>query len=100
MAKMYVVEFAGLGSSNNGTDVQAVAGPPLVEQTPVAIGGTTAASQPFGPNTTIVRIHVDAIASVNVGGAAATTNSGRMVAGQTEYFRVTPGMVANVISNT
>jgi hypothetical protein len=100
MAFMYVTEYAGLGSSNNGTDVQAVAAPPLVEQPRVAISGASAASAAFGPNTTLVRIEVDAICSVNVGGNAATTNSGRMVAGQTEYFRVAPGQVANVISNT
>jgi hypothetical protein len=99
MALMYVTEYAGLGTDPNGS-TQAVATPPLVEQTPVAIGAA-ASSLPFGVNTTIVRIHVDAIASVNINiGGAATTSSGRMVAGQTEYFRVAPGQRANVITNT
>ena len=99
MALMYVTEYAGLGQDPNGS-VQAVAGPPLVEQTPVTITSASAASVAFGPNTTVVRIHVDAIASVNVGGTVATTSSGRMVAGQTEYFRVAPLQKAYVISNT
>jgi|GEM_PF-2737061 len=112
MAKMYVTEYQGLGSADNGEDVQAVAAPPLVEQPTVAIGATSASSLSFNPLTTIVRIHVDVIASVNITapGGTATLNSGRMVAGQTEYFRVpsTPqnaaglplGYVANVIANT
>jgi hypothetical protein len=98
---MYVTEYAGLGNGQNDT-VQAVAGPPLVEQTPVAIGGSSASSAAFGPNTTIVRIHVDAICSVSPGGPTptATTSSGRMVAGQTEYFRVAAGDKVAVITNT
>ena len=99
MAYMYVTEYQGLGQDPNGS-VQAVAAPPLVEQPRVAIGGASAASAAFGPNTTVVRIEVDTICSVNIGGVAATVNSGRMVAGQTEYFRVAPGQVANVISNS
>ena len=104
MSFMYVTEYAGLGQDPNGS-VQAVAGPPLVEQPRVAITGASAPCLPFNPATTIVRLHVDVIASTNVGGAVATTNSGRMVAGQTEYFRVgvLPNgatMVANVIANT
>ena len=49
MAFMYVTEYAGLGPSNNGTDVQAVAAPPLVEQPRVAIGESSAASAALVP---------------------------------------------------
>lgn len=100
MATLYVTEYAGLGSSSGAT-VQAVAGPPAVEQT-VAISGTSAQSAAFGPNTILVRLHTDAICSVKPGGTnpVATASSGRMIAGQTEYFRVTPGDKVAVITNT
>ena len=101
MATMYVTEYAGLGASDNGDIMQAVCGPPLAEQT-VAISGVSAACAALQSKTRIVRVHVDVIASVNVGGAVATTASQRMVAGQTEYFRVIPAASQriNVISNT
>ena len=100
MATLYVTEFAGLGSDPNGS-VQAVAGPPLAEQT-VAIGVSSAASAAFNPATTVVRLHTDAICSFKIGGnaPAATASSARMIAGQTEYFRVQPGDKVAVITNT
>ena len=100
MATAYVTEFQGLGSDPNGS-VQAVAGPPLAEQT-VVIGVGSAQSAAFQPTTTVVRVHVDAICSFKIGGAnpVATASSARMIAGQTEYFRVQPGDKVAVITNT
>jgi len=98
MAKLYISEYNKLGS---GYDNIVVAEPASVEQTPVAIGGTTTQSQAFAANTRIIRVHTDVICSVAVGvNPAATTNSKRMIAGQTEYFAVTPGHKIAVISNT
>jgi hypothetical protein len=101
MTTLYVTEFAGLGSSNNGNDVQAVAGPPIVEQT-VGNAGASTQSAAFNALTTLVRLHTDSICSVKIGGTnpVATTSSARMIAGQTEYFRVVPGDKLAVILNT
>jgi hypothetical protein len=100
MATLYVTEFKGLGGGRND-DVQAVAGPPTAEQV-VAIAGAAAASAAFNDATTIVRLQPDAVCSVKIGGTApvALVTSARMVAGQTEYFRVVPGDKVSVISNT
>lgn len=99
MATLYVTEFSGLGGGRND-DVQAVAGPPLAEQA-IAIAGAHGESAAFNAQTSIVRIQPDAFCSVTVGGATpvATTSSARMVPGQTEYYRVSPGDKVSVIAN-
>ncbi|HWU70677.1 MAG TPA: hypothetical protein VN017_04915, partial [Pseudoxanthomonas sp.] len=63
----------------------------VAEQT-VAIGASSAVSSAFNASTAIVRLHTDAICSVEFGAAptAAATNM-RLAAGQTEYFAVVPG---------
>src|SRR3546814_2115950 len=65
--------------------------PPVTEQT-VAIGATSTQSSAFNAKTRLIRVHVDAIASILIGAnpTAAATNK-RMAANQTEVFRVTPG---------
>ncbi len=101
MSTLYVTEYPGLGSEPSGPQAQAAVCPPLAEQT-VAIGATHAESSAFGSKTYLVRCHADVICSVLVGGKApvATTGSGRFIAGQTEYFAVTPGDKLSVIANT
>lgn len=104
MATLYVTEFARQGRdlagylNQNGCPEQ----PPVAEQT-VAIGASSAASAAFNANTSIVRLHADAICSVEFGAApTAATTTMRMVAGQTEYFTVVPGSALKVaaITNT
>jgi hypothetical protein len=100
MANVRVTEYTGLGSDPNGS-VQAVAGPATKEQI-VAIG-VLALSAGFNAATTIIRVHAEAICAIAVGGTApvATTGtSARMIAGQTEYFRVVPGDKIAVITDT
>lgn len=109
MATLYITEFQALGQASlptyasgpNGPS-QAALQPPVAEQT-VAIGGASAASAAFNASTSLVRIHTDAICSVEFGTApTATTSTARMVAGQTEYFGVVPGqsLKVAVITNT
>lgn len=97
MAILYVTEYRGLSNQAN-EPAQAVHGAPLAEQA-ITIPGTAAT---FNANTRIVRLHPDGICSVRMSstGAVASTNSARMIAGQTEYFGVVPGDVLTVVSNT
>jgi hypothetical protein len=59
-------------------------------------------SAAFGSQTTLVRVHVDAIGVIAFGSApvASTTTGIRMVAGQTEYFAVNGGQKVAVIVAT
>ncbi len=99
MAKVYISEFAGIGTGVPGANAaQAPYQPSLAEQV-VAIGGSSVPSAKFGANTRYIRVHTDAICSVRVD-AAADANSARMAAGQTEYYAVKPGSTLNVITNT
>jgi hypothetical protein len=85
MATLYITEYAEVHIGRAGRIGQTTTEPPLVEQT-VAISGASAQSAPFNAMTRQIRVHCDAICSVLVGiNPTATTSSGRMVAGQTEY---------------
>lgn len=97
MATLYITEYPS-ASSGNGMPVPLC--PALAKQI-VAIGAV-APSAPFSPNTRLIRVHADAICSVEIGGTGpvATVTSQRMAAGQTEYFGVTPNDKLSVITNT
>jgi hypothetical protein len=97
MAKLYVTEYGGMGS--NGSPVAMT--PPIVEQTPVVIGGGSLQSAAFDYATTVVRIHTDAICSIAFGtNPTATANTQRLAADTTEYFSVKGGQKVAVITNT
>lgn len=65
--------------------------PPLAEQT-VAIGGGSLSSNAFNTATRFVRLHSDAICSVEFGTSpTATSLTGRMAQNQTEYRAVPAG---------
>lgn len=105
MAKLYITEYPGIRAWYTNASAQMALAPPsatAAEQPPITITGTAAASAAFNANTTIIRLHTDAICSVLVGGTApvATANDGRMAANQTEYFAVKPGDKLSVITNT
>lgn len=108
MATLYITEFQALGQAGLPTNgfgpngpTQAAQQPPVADQTPVSITGASAQSAAFNAATTLVRIHTDSICSILFGtNPTATTANARMVAGQTEYFGVLPGMKVAVIANT
>jgi hypothetical protein len=101
MATLYVTEFnAGGGVSN--FPLSAAQQTPVAEQT-VNIGGASAQSNAFNANTTLVRLHTDAICSIEFGAnPTSTALKARMAANQTEYFSIPPnsGWKVAVITNS
>lgn len=103
MATLYVTEYADIGKLGFGP-IQIPKNPKLATNN-VAIIGSTTQSAAFNAGTGIIRVHTDAICSVEIGGTnpVATngaTGSARMAANQTEYHAVNPGDKLAVISNT
>jgi hypothetical protein len=103
MVKLYIREYVVM-PQQTGMGLP-IGQEPGVDQTPVAIGAGSLQSAAFATATRFVRIHADAICSIEFGSnPTATANSMRFAAGQTEYFGVknsdaTPLKVA-VITNT
>ncbi|MDE1830240.1 MAG: hypothetical protein KGI25_07955 [Thaumarchaeota archaeon] len=102
MAVLYITEFVGMGGDRNAHMIPVTQQPPIAEQT-VSIGASSLQSSAFNNSTGIVRLHTDAICSVEFGtNPTATATKARMAANQTEYFTVPQGqsyMVA-VITNS
>jgi hypothetical protein len=95
MASLYLAEFGGLVKDK----LAIPSTPPLVEQK-LTIGAETD-SAVFNPETTVIRVHVDAICSIAFGAApTASTSTMRLAANQTEYFGVRSGDKLSVITNT
>lgn len=101
MAVLYITEYAELGIGPAGRVGQMPMEPPLAEQT-LAIGAVVS-SAAFNTKTRFVRLHCDAICSIEFGTTpTATTTTARMPANQTEYHAVPPGQAfkVSVILNT
>lgn len=99
MAVLYVTEFET--PSKSQTAVLPMVRGPKVADNNVAIGGTSTQSSAFNADTRIIRVHTDAICSIEIGAnPTAAATSARMAANQTEYFFVTPGHKIAVITNT
>lgn len=95
MATLYISEYP-----DQRTVSPVAVEPALVNQT-VTYTGTAGVSTAFGGSTRVVRIHTDGICSFKFGTApTALTTDARMVAGQTEYFCVIPGLKVSAIVNT
>jgi len=78
---------------------------PKVAQNNVAIGATTAQSAAFAATTGVIRVETDAICCIEIAAnptaiVLGATMTMRMVAGQTEYFYVTPAHKIAVIAST
>ena len=111
MAKLYVTEYASAalpfpygGSSSNPLQnypLDAAQEPAITTQV-LSIGVGSVQSNPFNVNTRFVRLHSDAICSVEFGAdpTASAASSQRMAANQTEYKGVKPGDLVAVITNT
>lgn len=87
---MYISEYSDVGRLGG---VIPVGAEPGTDQTPVTFTATAGVSAAFKNNTTMVRVHVDGIASILFGTnptAVANTNK-RLAASQTEYFTVPLG---------
>jgi hypothetical protein len=91
MAVLYITEYAELSLNRLGQLGQMPVEPPVAEQT-VAIGGSSVQSAAFNAATKFVRLHTDAICSVEVGAnPTATATTGRLAANQTEFRDVSRG---------
>jgi len=92
-ANVYLAEY---------TDIRANAAlEPLTAQQKILTTGASQSFTAFGVNTQFIRIHTDNIMSFKIGAApSAATTDARMAAGQTEYFKVRPGHILAVITNT
>ncbi len=103
MATLYVTEYVSQGTDPNGKMQSSAQQPPVQEQT-VAIGASsTQTTNAFTANTTLVRLHSDAICSVEFGtNPTASATKARLAANQTEYFTVpqNSNMKVAVITNT
>ncbi len=101
MAVLYIAEFVNVALAVQGQPPELAPMPPTVEQT-LAIGAASVSCTAFASTTRVVRVHTDVVCAIAVGTApTAVTASGtsasaagsmRMVAGQTEYFSILPGL--------
>lgn len=98
MATLYVTEFAASGVQRGPIPV--AFGLPVVRSNNISMSGASAQSAAFNANTTLIRVHADAICSVLIGtNPTALTTDARMAADQTEYFAVAAGQKIAAISN-
>jgi hypothetical protein len=103
MSRVFLTEHTSAGRYGGGVIPVADTGQWLENaNSPINVTGVAANSAPFGPNTSLIRIHTDTVCSVWVttAGTSATTNNARMAANQTEYWYVHPGQILSVIANT
>lgn len=100
MAKAYITEYAAFQRIEGyAGPAQIALAPELANQT-VTIGAE-AKSSAFNAGTRVIRVHVDAICSIQIATApTATTSMTRLAADQTEYFGVAPADKISVITNT
>lgn len=90
MAVLYITEYTQ--ALNNGSGTVPVGLEPVNATQTLAISGSSAQSIALQGNTTLVRIHTDAVCGVAIGTnptaviASGTAGSRRMAANQTEYF--------------
>lgn len=78
---------------------------PQLLQNNVAITAGSLPSNPFNGNTSIIRIHTDAVCSIRFSQSpgetpTATLDDMRLPSNYTEYFAVRPGDIVAVIANT
>lgn len=92
MALLYISEYADVG--NFPVPVQ-VGVEPSIDQTPITLTGSSAASSAFNSRTKLVRLANDSSSAINVVFAttpvATVSSSKRMAPNQTEYFAVPMG---------
>lgn len=91
MAVVYITEYARQGRDASGFQMVVADEPPVANQT-VAISVGSVQSAAFNALTKFVRVHADAVCSVEFGtNPTATTSTRRLAANSTEYFSVPLG---------
>jgi hypothetical protein len=102
MAVLYITELTQQGQDDRHLTMPMSLEPPIANQT-VAIGGGSVQSSAFNAKTAYVRVHCDAICSIEFGtNPTATVTTRRMAANATEYFSVpqNQSFKVAVIANT
>lgn len=95
-SKLTVVEYAGLVPQQLGSVIPIPMEPPLAEQQ-VDFSGGVAQSSAFNAKTRIIRICGDSACRVLVGtNPTATTTSGRLAAGSTDYRGIPEGVTFKI----
>jgi len=93
---LYISEY-----TQNQIDLPVVAAEPATANQKVDFTAGATQSSAFRNDTRLVRIHAEAICSILFGtNPTASAANARLVAGQTEYFKVFPGHKVSVITNT
>lgn len=99
MSTMYISEYASAGRGG----LIPVADEPAIADQKITFTGTAGTSAVFANATSMIRVHVDGIASIVFGtNPTATTSGKRMAASQTEYFTVPQGFSYKIsaVTNT
>lgn len=102
MATLYITEFSKPAFTGQSI-IPAGALQNVVAEQAISISGSSSASAAFNSATKFVRIHTDAICSIEYadsGTPVATTSTMRLPADTVEYFGVNPGGKIAVITNT
>ncbi|MEN9923921.1 MAG: hypothetical protein RL268_47 [Pseudomonadota bacterium] len=90
MAKLYITEFSALPIDLNLATPQLAKLPGLVDQ--VVTYSTSTQSAAFAEKTRFIRVHTDSDCHIQAGSdPVASGGHVKLIAGQTEYFGVTPG---------
>lgn len=98
---LYIREYCALAPTTGGNNLAMGAEPGNRDQQITSVSSTSLTSSSFLQNSYYIRLHTDAICSVNFGSTpTATTTNARLAANQTEYFAVIPGQKVAVILNT
>jgi hypothetical protein len=110
MANLYIREYVEAAVSRNGVNLPVGQEPALLDQAPVAIGGSAEQSEPFSSSTNFIRVSVDSdcfiVIATPVGvhrpyqSPLATNQNAPMWAKSVEYFGVRPGDILSVIENS
>lgn len=91
MASLYITEYKRLGRDSLENGNVAPEEVPVAEQK-LTFTGTAAASNAFHKETSVIRIHTDAICSLVFGSTpVADATNQRLIAGQTQFHAVKPG---------
>ena len=102
MAVVYITEYARQGRDACSNGLVVPEEPPVANQT-VVIGAGSVQSSAVNALTSFIRVHADAICSIEIGtNPTATTSTRRLAANTTEYFAVPMGQAYKVavITNT
>jgi hypothetical protein len=110
MSFLYIREYAEAPVSRNGVNLPVGQEPALLDQAPVAIGGSAEQSDPFSSSTNYIRINVDADCFIVIGkpvgehlpyaSPVATTSNAPLWAKSVEFVGVRPGDVLSVVENS